>query len=130
MHTTRLFSGLPYLPFPKDYPEYVGAKLVAQYYKDYVRALDLPAYPGRECVEAYKLESGAWQVSFANGEDTVARELVFAVGIGERVPVLPDIPGMVSRARSCMVRGHGMLAIYLLRTASPLSFTHSFRWSS
>lgn len=111
MHTTRLFSGLPYLPFPKDYPEYVGAKLVAQYYKDYVRTLDLPAYPGRECVEAYKLESGAWQVRFANGETTVARELIFAVGIGGRVPVLPDIAGMVSRARFPILPQPGMSAI-------------------
>ncbi|KAJ7146320.1 hypothetical protein C8R44DRAFT_757149 [Mycena epipterygia] len=97
LHTTRIFSGLPFVPFPSDYPQYVPAKLIAPYYAKYVQYLGLPAYPGRECVSAnWDDAQGHWTVTFrgAHGTEIVtARNLVFAVGIGGRWPIIPDFPG-------------------------------------
>ncbi|KAJ7757550.1 hypothetical protein B0H16DRAFT_1537038 [Mycena metata] len=100
LHTTRIFSGLPFIPFPSDYPLYVPAKLIAPYYAQYVQELQLPAYTGRECVSAAWDEAQAqWTVKLegtAGTEIISARNLVFAVGIGGREPIIPDFPGKES----------------------------------
>ncbi|KAF7302875.1 hypothetical protein MKEN_01249700 [Mycena kentingensis (nom. inval.)] len=97
LHTTRSFSGLPFLPFPDDYPMFVPAKLMAQYYANYVRALCLPAYAGRDCVNAvWDAAQNAWLVTLQRASDTetiLARTLVFALGIGGRRPVTPSFSG-------------------------------------
>ncbi|KAJ7665075.1 hypothetical protein DFH06DRAFT_307713 [Mycena polygramma] len=100
LHTTRVFSGLPFVPFPSDYPLYVPAKLIASYYAKYVQDLQLPAYAGRECVSAVWDDAQTqWTVTLegpAGTEVVSARNLVFAVGIGGRYPVMPDFPGINS----------------------------------
>ncbi|KAF7302460.1 hypothetical protein HMN09_00880100 [Mycena chlorophos] len=97
LHTTRVASGLPFVGLPQDYPEYVPAKLVAQYYRDYVKKLSLPAYPGRECVSAvWDADANGWKVLLrgANGIEAItARTLVFATGSIGRFPSMPDFPG-------------------------------------
>jgi len=95
LHTTRVFSGLPFIPFPSDYPLYVPAKLIASYYATYAKDLQLPTYTGRECVSAV-WDDAQWTVTLegAAGTEVVsARNLVFAVGIGGRWPITPDFPG-------------------------------------
>ncbi|KAJ7045048.1 hypothetical protein C8F04DRAFT_1249492 [Mycena alexandri] len=100
LHTTRIFSGLPFIPFPSDYPLYIPAKLIAPYYNNYVRDLELPAYPGRECISAVWDDLQAqWTVKLegkSGAEIISARNLVFAVGIGGREPIIPDFPGKES----------------------------------
>ncbi|KAJ6486047.1 hypothetical protein C8R47DRAFT_1128827 [Mycena vitilis] len=100
LHTTRVFSGLPFVPFPSDYPLYVPAKLIASYYAKYVQDLQLPAYAGRDCVSAaWDDAQTRWTVTLegpAGTEVVSARNLVFAVGIGGRYPVMPDFPGIDS----------------------------------
>ncbi|KAJ6541796.1 hypothetical protein B0H19DRAFT_1174664 [Mycena capillaripes] len=97
LHTTRIFSGLPFIPFPSDYPLYVPAKLISPYYAKYVQDLQLPAYPGRECVSAVWDDAQTqWTVTLegTSGTEVVAaRNIVFAVGIGGRRPIIPDFPG-------------------------------------
>ncbi|KAJ6601257.1 hypothetical protein DFH09DRAFT_1271045 [Mycena vulgaris] len=97
LHTTRVFSGLPFIPFPSDYPQYVPAKLIALYYAKYVQDLQLPAYTARECVSAtWDDEQSQWTVTMdgAHGVEVVsARNLLFAVGIGGRLPSIPAFPG-------------------------------------
>ncbi|KAF7345771.1 hypothetical protein MVEN_01597700 [Mycena venus] len=97
LHTTRLCSGLPFVPFPSDYPLYVPAKLIASYYAKYAQDLQLPTYPGRECVSAVwddaKKQWTVTLVGVAGTEVVSARNLVFAVGIGGRWPIIPDFPG-------------------------------------
>ncbi|KAJ7067347.1 hypothetical protein C8F01DRAFT_1342249 [Mycena amicta] len=97
LHTTRVFSGLPFLGFPPDYPQYVPAKLIAQYYADYARKLHLPVYAGRRCVSAiWDKARDAWRVTLegvAGTEIINVHTLVFALGIGGRYPVVPEIPG-------------------------------------
>ena len=95
LHTTKLFSGLPYRPFPADYPEYVPAKLVAQYYRDYARDFGLPVFCAREVVQA-RQEGEDWHVELSTGEKLQAMSLIFAIGVGGRYPYIPDIPGQVT----------------------------------
>ncbi|KAJ7919317.1 hypothetical protein B0H13DRAFT_1989290 [Mycena leptocephala] len=100
LHTTRGFSGLPFIPFPSDYPLFVPAKLIASYYARYVQDLQLPAYAGRECVSAVWDDAQTqWTVTLegAAGTEVVsARALVFALGVIGRYPIVPDFPGMDS----------------------------------
>ncbi|KAJ7492073.1 hypothetical protein FB451DRAFT_1501505 [Mycena latifolia] len=100
LHTTRIFSGLPFIPFPSDYPQYVPAKLIATYYAKYVQDLQLPAYPAREAISATWDDAQAqWTVTLdgVHGTEVVsARNIVFAVGTGGRLPIIPDFPGMDS----------------------------------
>ncbi|KAJ7508521.1 hypothetical protein B0H11DRAFT_1704238 [Mycena galericulata] len=100
LHTTRMFSGLPYIPFPSDYPQYVPAKLIAQYYAEYAQELQLPTYHGRECIAAtWDEQQAQWIVTLEglHGVEIVsARIIVFAVGIAGRIPVFPSFPGMDS----------------------------------
>ncbi|KAJ7762375.1 hypothetical protein DFH07DRAFT_814148, partial [Mycena maculata] len=97
LHTTRMFSGLPFVPFPSDYPQYVPAKLIALYYAKYAQDLQLPAYTGRECVSAtWDAAQAQWIVTLkgSHGAEVVtARNIVFAVGVGGRWPIIPDFPG-------------------------------------
>lgn len=99
LHTTRVFSGLPYFPFPTDYPLYVPAHLIAKHYYNYAKCLRLPAYCGREATKAsWDEERQSWtvEVQGPNGvEKTTVTNLVFAVGIGGRRPVYPDFAGKV-----------------------------------
>ncbi|KAJ7762344.1 hypothetical protein DFH07DRAFT_814018 [Mycena maculata] len=97
LHTTRIFSGLPFIPFPRDYPEYIPAKLIAPYYAKYAQDLQLPAYTGRECISATWDDAQAqWTVTLkgSRGVDVVtARNIVFAVGVIGRWPIIPNFPG-------------------------------------
>ena len=97
LHTTRVFSGLPYYLFPVEYPQYVPAKLIAQHYKKYVQYLGIPAYVGREVVSAvWDGEKKHWSVTVSTSEGietSIAKILVFAVGIGGRWPIIPEYPG-------------------------------------
>ncbi|KAJ7069046.1 hypothetical protein B0H15DRAFT_871291 [Mycena belliarum] len=97
LHTTRIFSGLPFVPFPSDYPQYVPARLIAAYYARYVEELRLPAYPARECISATWDEAAArWTVTLDGVHGTevlTARQIIFAVGTGGRVPTTPNFPG-------------------------------------
>ncbi|CAK5264807.1 unnamed protein product [Mycena citricolor] len=106
LHTIRLFSGLPFVPFPEDYPQFVPAKLVAAYYNMYARDLQLPVFTSRECTQAvFDDETQLWTVTIEgpNGVERVkARSLIFSVGVGGRRPVLPDVPGRESFAGEWM----------------------------
>ncbi|KAJ7623749.1 hypothetical protein FB45DRAFT_926639 [Roridomyces roridus] len=101
LHTTRPYSGLPYVPLPDDFPQYIPAKKMAAYYAQYAKDMQIPAYPGRRSTAAtWDADKDAWKVTLTltteqGGQQVLfAKHLVFAVGIGGRVPNMPDYPGM------------------------------------
>lgn len=92
LHTSRVFSGLPYRPFPEDYPEYINAKQLAQFYKSYAKDLNLPIYQSTDVQQALWDDTAKkWTVKTSRGT-IVTRSLIFAIGIGGRYPVRPDYP--------------------------------------
>lgn len=93
LHTTRVFSGLPYRPFPDHYDEYVKAKDLAVFYKQYVQDLKLPVYQNTEAQKAtFDEEKKEWTVQTSQGT-IKAKILLFSVGVGGRFPVQPTFEG-------------------------------------
>src|SRR5947209_6706638 len=41
LHTTKRYSSLPFVPFPRDYPRYVPRHLVVEYLDAYAKRFDL-----------------------------------------------------------------------------------------
>ena len=97
LHTIKAFSGLPFIPFPEQYPEYVPAKLIAQYYASYAQSLDLPTICGCECKSAtWDEDKCFWKVILnhrGKEQRLSVRHIVFAVGIFGRFPIKPSFPG-------------------------------------
>lgn len=93
LHTTRVFSGLPYRPFPEDYEEYVKAKDLAKFYKHYAEDLKLPVYQDTTAEKAtFDDAKKEWTVETSQGT-VKAKVLLFSVGVGGRFPVQPSYEG-------------------------------------
>lgn len=93
LHTSRVFSGLPYRPFPRHYDEYINARQLAEYYKIYAEDLNLPIYQSTNVEKAdWNEETKKWTVRTSRGT-LVTRSLIFAIGIGGRYPVQPTYEG-------------------------------------
>lgn len=90
VHTTRLASGLPFRDLPDNYPEYVSTQLLASFYQDFAKDLKLPIYQSTLAEKAsFDEENKEWIVKTSRGA-LVAKELVFAIGIGGRFPLKPE----------------------------------------
>jgi len=93
LHTCRVFSGLPFRPFPDTYDEYVKAKQLATFYKQYAEDLKLPIYQDNTVEKAvFDEDKKEWTV-MSNKGTIKAKVLLFSVGIGGRFPVQPNYPG-------------------------------------
>lgn len=93
LHTIRVFSGLPFMPFPKDYPNWVDRQRLADFYKVYARELNLPIYQNTAAEHAvFDEEKKLWTVQTSQGP-VVAKILLFAVGVFGRHPNIPAYPG-------------------------------------
>lgn len=93
LHTIRVFSGLPFRPFPEHFPQWVGAKQLATWYKEYAQDLNLPLYQdtcGEKAV--FDEEKKIWTVTTSNGA-IKTKLLVFAVGVFGRWPNIPNFEG-------------------------------------
>lgn len=93
LHTIRIFSGLPFKPFPEDYPNWVDRQRLADFYKKYAKELNLPIYQDT-AAESASFDDGKkeWTVHTNQGI-IVAKILVFAVGVFGRHPYAPTYPG-------------------------------------
>jgi cation diffusion facilitator CzcD-associated flavoprotein CzcO len=95
LHTTKRYSELPYLPYPKEWPTYLPKQNLADFYKRYVQAFGLPVYTNRACQTiTWDPDQNCWDVTIVgpNGEEHVrVKSLVFATGIGGHAPYIPDL---------------------------------------
>lgn len=96
LHSTTLASTLPYRDFPNDYPEYITAKQLAEFYRQYAADLNLPIHQSTN-VDQATFDEGKqeWNVQTTRGT-LIAKHLVFAIGMGGRFPTLPNWPGMTT----------------------------------
>jgi len=90
LHTSRRYSELPFVGFPRGTPRYPSRQQVVDYLEAYSRALAIEPRFGEEVVEARPVE-GEWEVR-TRGTTHRAPHLVVASGYN-REPVLPDWPG-------------------------------------
>jgi cation diffusion facilitator CzcD-associated flavoprotein CzcO len=95
LHTSKGFSGLPFLPFPRRAPRYPSRLQVVEYLESYCREHELSIEFGRR-IEAARRVDGRWEVRAADVTYS-AKALVVATGLS-REPHVPEWPGRGSFA--------------------------------
>ncbi|TGT89831.1 MULTISPECIES: NAD(P)/FAD-dependent oxidoreductase [unclassified Mesorhizobium] len=91
LHTTKRYSSLPFVPFPKDYPRYVPRHLVVEYLDAYAKRFDLEPRFG-ETVRAITRDGRGWRVESTSGA-LRAWHVVIASGYNAE-PLLPKFTGI------------------------------------
>ncbi|MER9436635.1 FAD-dependent oxidoreductase [Mesorhizobium sp. M0618] len=66
LHTTKRYSSLPFVPFPREYPRYVPRDLFASYLDAYAQRFDLRPRFG-ETVRAISRRGRSWLVDTTTG---------------------------------------------------------------
>ena len=90
LHTTKRYSSLPFVPFPKDYPRYVPRDLFADYLDAYAQRFDLRPRFG-ETVRAINRQGRSWLVDTTTGP-LHASHVVIASG-NNAEPLMPGFAG-------------------------------------
>ncbi len=90
LHTARRYSGLPYLPLPKNLPQYVPRERVVEYLDAYAQKFALPIRFGENVMSIRRLDDG-WITRSTSGEWR-SRAVVVCTGYN-RVPSQPTWPG-------------------------------------
>ena len=91
LHTTKRYSSLPFVPFPKHYPRYVPRDLLVEYLDAYAQRFDLRPRFG-ETVQAVTREGRGWRVDATSGP-LRAKHVVIASGYNAE-PLRPGFAGI------------------------------------
>ncbi len=89
LHTARYLSGLPGMPIPKQYGDWVARNDLVAYLREYAKQLELFPELGVEATRV-EPEGGGWRVTTSVG-NMPARAVVIATGYSH-TPYLPDWP--------------------------------------
>lgn len=87
LHTAKRHSGLPFMPFPDDHPQYPSRLQVVEYLDAYAARFELKPRFGEEVVSARRVESD-WEVRTSSGASFACEHLVIATGYN-RAPHAP-----------------------------------------
>lgn len=90
LHTHKRFSGLPYLPWPANAPDYPSRDEVVAYLEDYAERFALTVRL-EETVMAASRTADGWEVRTSSARYRTPH-LVLATGLNQ-VPVVPRWPG-------------------------------------
>lgn len=90
LHTTKRYSSLPFVPFPKDYPRYVPRDLFADYLDAYAQRFDLRPRFG-QTVRMITRQGRGWHVEATSGA-LHASHVVIASGYNAE-PLMPEFAG-------------------------------------
>ena len=93
LHTDKAHSGLPFLPFPKEYPRYPSRLQMISYLENYARQFQLEPRFGQQVLSA-RHAGACWEVRTRDARYQ-ADNLVVATGYN-REPWLPAWPGQSS----------------------------------
>ncbi len=93
LHTDKRNSGLPFLPFPKEYPKYPSRSQVIAYLESYAQQFQLDIKFHQQVTSAH-YEDALWEVPTQNNLYH-SKNLVVATGY-TREPFLPTWPGQGS----------------------------------
>lgn len=98
LHSTRRFSALPGMPFPRSFPRFVPRLRFIDYCIDYAEHFGIrPEYGA----VARRIAPGpdGWVTTLADGRSIASRHVVIATGLNH-VPNVPDWPGFDTFAGS------------------------------
>ncbi len=98
LHNEVFVNHLPYLPFPPTFPVYIPKDKLANWFEDYVDALELNYWPDTTFVGGSYDEAGKrWSVTLKRGDGSTRtmhpRHIIFATGVSS-IPKVPDLPGL------------------------------------
>ncbi|KAG5721450.1 Flavin-containing monooxygenase YUCCA4 [Termitomyces sp. T112] len=89
---------MPYLPFPSTWPLYTPSLKMADWLESYAAILELPVWTSSIVQSAVQLDNNKWSVRIRTHDGTlrifVVNHLVFATGIGDGNPNIPDIQNL------------------------------------
>ncbi|MBN9222497.1 MAG: NAD(P)/FAD-dependent oxidoreductase [Mesorhizobium sp.] len=91
LHTTKRYSSLPFVPFPRDYPRYVPRDLFVEYLDSYARRFDIEPRFG-ETVRSIVRDGRGWRVEATSGS-LRAWHVVIASGYNAE-PLKPGFAGI------------------------------------
>ncbi|WJI39818.1 flavin-containing monooxygenase [Mesorhizobium opportunistum] len=91
LHTTKRYSSLPFVPFPKHYPRYVPRALFVDYLDAYAQRFELRPRFG-ETVKAVTRDGRGWRVEATSGP-LRAKHVVIASGYNAE-PLRPEFAGI------------------------------------
>lgn len=91
LHTTKRYSSLPFVPFPKHYPRYVPRDLFVDYLDAYAQRFDLKPRFG-ETVKAITREGRGWLID-ATSDPLRTKHVVIASGYNAE-PLRPGFAGI------------------------------------
>lgn len=92
LHTPKGNSGLPFKPFPDDYPRYPSRQQMVDYLEDYATAFELRPHFGEHVTTVRPLSENRWEV-ITDRTKCTARSVVIASGLSiDRC--IPTWPGM------------------------------------
>jgi len=92
LHTPKGNSGLPFKPFPDDYPRYPSRQQMVDYLEDYATAFELRPHFGENVTTVRPFNGNQWEV-ITNKTRCTARAVVMASGlsIDHYVPAWPGM---------------------------------------
>ena len=108
LHNEVFVNHLPYMPFPPNFPIYIPKDKLANWFEDYVDALELNFWTGAALVAgSYDDERKRWNVTLERDGATRVmhpRHLIFATGVSS-IPSYPDLPGLTDFAGTIVHSG-------------------------
>ncbi len=98
LHNQSHVVQFPYLPYPTVFPEYIPKDKLANWFEDYVDALEINFWTGTSFTAArYDAEAGRWDVNLDQDGRTKTihpRHIVMTTGGTGVIPNIPDLPGI------------------------------------
>ncbi|KAF8653690.1 hypothetical protein AX16_003840 [Volvariella volvacea WC 439] len=95
LHWPVWYDHMPYIPFPPSWPVYSPAPKIADWIESYAKTLELNVWTSSTVTQARQIEGGKWSVNIRRGDSQrqlVVNHLVFATGLGDKHPRVPNIP--------------------------------------
>ncbi len=91
LHTGKLFSALPGMPFPRSTPVFPTRRDFLDYLAHYAETFAVPLKTSSEVIALNRVDNG-WRVRVAGGTEITSRAVVVATGIVSN-PRRPEFPG-------------------------------------
>jgi len=88
LHTVKKFSALPFMPFPKEYPNYVPRKKLVEYYENYARKMEIKPVFNSE-VDSIRKQEDTWRTTTTKGDVYHSENIVICTGFN-RIPFRPQ----------------------------------------
>lgn len=88
LHTVKKYSDLPFIPFPKKYPNYVPREKLVEYYENYAKEMEIKPLFNEE-VNSVRKNGDKWISTTKKGSIYQSENVVICTGFN-RIPFRPQ----------------------------------------